>query len=321
MEKQLIVSRDFGFFSNLYSVIGALDYCEKHSKHPVVMFDSGAYLDLNRGPNWWLYYFEPSKLLSCDVQLVTTRAAHEQFSNEMALTLLQDRDRTAQLIEKYIHVKEPIKKRVEEFIGPYKHAYIIGIHIRGTDKYNEVPPIDMDRYITTVQKIAKGRPAGSWKLFVATDEQAILNTMMQYFGDAVIYNRAIRSSSSKAVHARSNSSYGNRLSGDYQYQIGLEALTEMITLSSCDIFVGCQSNLSFFAAAYNIDIPWINLAPSSHVINTTIHADLLAKEKVIQELVRERKTLLEKMSRTKPNLLVRISKSICSWVARQHMRK
>ena len=48
-----------GMFSEFFSVLGALDYGERHGAAGLrVDFRSPHYLDPDRGPNWWLYFFE-----------------------------------------------------------------------------------------------------------------------------------------------------------------------------------------------------------------------------------------------------------------------
>src|SRR5258708_8734083 len=48
-----------GLFSEFHSVVGALAYAEAHGVAAVrVDFRSALYVDPERGPNWWTYFFE-----------------------------------------------------------------------------------------------------------------------------------------------------------------------------------------------------------------------------------------------------------------------
>src|SRR6266508_1258441 len=48
-----------GLFSEFHSVVGALAYAEAHGAAAVrVDFRSALYVDAERGPNWWTYFFE-----------------------------------------------------------------------------------------------------------------------------------------------------------------------------------------------------------------------------------------------------------------------
>jgi hypothetical protein len=53
MSYRLVLSRNANIFSNLFSVLGVVDWCEANDARPAVRFDSGPQLDPERGPNWW----------------------------------------------------------------------------------------------------------------------------------------------------------------------------------------------------------------------------------------------------------------------------
>lgn len=289
--ERIIVSREFGFFSNLYSVIGALDWCEQTGEIPVIQFDSGVYLDKDRGPNWWEYFFELTPHLRGSHGTLVNRDKDSDFASKIALRTIPDRHRTAELIQKYIKLNPEIARSVDDFWDEHIDYFIVGLHIRGTDKVNEVPPLGVQEIIATVEKITKGRENGTWKLFVATDESRLLKVITKTFGNHVIFQPAIRSENAQPIHAEGAMAESSHVEKQYGYRLGLEALRDMIFLSRCDVFVGCQSNLSFFAAAWNPSTPWVNLSPSSLIINSKVHEDLVAKEEVIQELAKENKRL------------------------------
>jgi hypothetical protein len=292
----IIVSREHGFFSNMYSVVGAIDWCEKNNKIPTIQFDSGIYYEKECGDNWWENYFELEPHLKRANQPTVNREEYSAFASEMAMSLISDRYRTAQLIQKYITIKPNVAKIIENFWIRHTAPFTIGLHVRGTDKFNEVPPVDIKEVIDIIKRITKARDNSNWKLFIATDEQRLFEIIADNFCDNVIYQHTVRSACEQAVHTEESRNEFSKKVNNYGYKIGLEALTHMILLSGCDVLVGCQSNLSYFAAAWNPAIPWVNLSPSSLVINSTVHADLVAKEAVIQDLIKENKRLLEMSS-------------------------
>ena len=278
-----VVSRQYGFFSNVYSVLGALNHCEKTGETPVIYFNGGPYHDPARGENWWDHYFEPTIELSYDPSS-TERKDEEEFATNMALSLLSSRYRSSELIQKYIRPRDEIRRAINAFwdekIG---HAYTVGLHIRGTDKFNEVPPVPEDLILQTIERVA-GKCRDDWKLFVATDEQQILERVKNYFGSHVVYQDAIRSLNGDPIHAPDANT-------NDPYRLGCEAMIDAYCLARSNIFVGCQSNLSLFSAAIDSGLPWINMVPNSEVVNVNLHKDLVAKEAVIQSLISRQELL------------------------------
>jgi hypothetical protein len=274
---RIVVSRQFGFFSNVYSVLGALDHCEKTGETPVIHFSCGPYHDPARGGNWWDHFFEPTIELSYGPSS-TERKDEEAFAANMALSLLSNRYRCSELIQKYIRPRDEIRHAIDAFwhdkIG---HAYTIGLHIRGTDKFREVLPVPEDLILQTVERVA-GNCRDDWRLFVATDEQQILEKIKNYFGSRVVHQDAIRSLNGDPIHTPDANT-------NDPYRLGCEAIFDAYCLARSNIFVGCQSNLSLFSAAIDSSLPWINMVPNSEVVNINQNKDLMAKEAVIQSLV------------------------------------
>jgi hypothetical protein len=84
---------------------------------------------------------------------------------------------------------------------------------------------------------------------------------MDRFGDQVVFLDSIRSSNEHGLHRQISQSVWN--SGPLSntpypdmveqppYRIGFEAIRDALLLARCDVLFAAQSNLSFFAAAYN----------------------------------------------------------------------
>src|SRR5262249_22393065 len=85
------------------------------------------------------------------------------------------------------------------------------------------------------------------------------------------------------------------------YRMGLEAIRDALLLARCDVFLGSQSSLSYFVAAYNPQIPWMHVDSSIGAIWSGAFPELRAKEDVIQHLrqvVEERGQLIESLHQT-----------------------
>lgn len=279
-----VVSRDVGFFSNVFSVLGALD-CANDGDVTSIQFDTGPYLS-SRSANWWGDFFEWTPHIVAARAEALNHTEAELRASELAIRLTPNRYRTGELIQKFIRVRPEILSQVETLWRELVPSgqFVVGVHVRGTDKYDEVGLVPLARVMATIEQAVRGRDPDSWKLFLATDEQRIWQTFRERFRKQLVAYQAVRSKNHIAVHsADARKAAAN---SDYGYQLGTDALKDVLSLARCDLFIGCHSNLSYAAAGWNPDMPWINLAPTIQLPNRPVIESLLAKEKVIQELHR-----------------------------------
>lgn len=245
-----------GFFATFYSILGALDYYEKNSYAGItVNLDSYMYLDPNKGPNWWEYYFEP-------IQIGEEAKEHYIFSYEDTHSLIKKgysmpRQWAYEIIQKYIHLRPEIYTEVNQFIlKNFQNNYVIGLHYRGTDKILESPRISYERVYEIVQlflfKLSIAHP--NIKIYVATDEQNFLDFMKLYFPNQIISSPFVRSSTNDPIHY-STTIYQNN------YQKGKEALIDCLLLSRCNHLIRSDSSLSMVSTYFNPNIPTLTLTP------------------------------------------------------------
>jgi len=236
-----------GMFSLFSSVLGFLDFHEEKGCAVEVDFGKkGVYYDKKKGPNWWNYYFEPIALGDVGKAIEITDEQQSSFANKIHSQM--SRKEVHRLIENYIRIKKPIQAKIEAFIlQHFKDHFVIGIHYRGTDKISEAARVDYEAVYQEIEKAIDEKK--EFKLFVATDEQPFLDAISLRYPGKVISIEAIRSSSSKAVHA-------SRKNG---YQKGEEALIDCILLSKTNLLIRTSSNLSACSAFFNPDLTVIVL--------------------------------------------------------------
>ena len=64
---------------------------------------------------------------------------------------------------------------------------MIGLHYRGTDKASEAPKVPYEQVQMEVRQITDTLPEDfPYKIFVATDEQAFLDFMIQHFPGKIV---------------------------------------------------------------------------------------------------------------------------------------
>lgn len=238
------------------SVIGALDLYDqgKIAGLSVEFGKKGIYYDAERGDNWWNYYFEPIQLGNPGVKKINIA---KRMSCEVACRACQLREknnisfqRARTLIDKYIHIKPEISSDIERFIQlHFRGRFVIGVHYRGTDKITEAPKVAFECVAAHIETVMKKRPGAF--IFVATDDQHFLRYIMKRFPGQVLFQEAARSLDQCAVHNKKLVS---------SYRCGLEALTDCLLLSRCQLLIRTASNLSAASSMFQPHLPVMKLS-------------------------------------------------------------
>lgn len=248
---------DSGFFSCFRAVIGALDYYENNKASAPyesfqVKFLGGLYLDPFRGPNWWEYYFEPI-VSSSDPHDATPYC--EKIPPKTRSRLAYDAgsimpaERSHELIQKYIRIKPHIQQEVNAYVDThFKGCAMIGIHYRGTDKITEAPRVPYEQVYKTLRKTIANLTTDTYKIFVATDEQAFLDDIGSNFKNVICYD-CLRSANDTPLHY--SKAQESMSPSSNPYERGKEALIDCLLLAKCHILIRTQSNLSSAASDFN----------------------------------------------------------------------
>ena len=239
-----------GFFSLYLQAVYGIRFALRYKLTYYIDFGNGwySYSDPEKfdgDMNFWNYYFDQSlqrvevykaqhSTLDLYYETYPLRIWHKKFIRELS-----------DITRKHIVLKEDVKAIIEHKLQIFKQQKILGVHIRGTDHYTEMEPVPVSRIIKIIDKKRKKFD----KIFLATDDESILHTLLNKFGsDALIYHQASRSSDKVGVHT--NTISHNR------YQLGLEALTDCYCLAHCAEAVLVHSNLSYTALVLNPHLPY-----------------------------------------------------------------
>lgn len=247
-----------GFGAEFSAVLGALDFYEKGNYAGLrVEYSSGCYLDpYPSEPNWWNYYFEPINLGN------ENHSDQHHFSLQETITLSQTsfhlpRERNAELIQRYVHVRPEIQFQVESYFNKeFAGHYVIGVHHRGTDKALEVAviaPFYAENAVNNIIKNLKKSERKKVKIYVATDDQHFLDFMIKKFGKKIIYNNFVRSTDDRPLH------YGPTIYST-NYERGRDAIVDALLLSKTHILVRpAPSAFSWMSIVFNPHLPVIFL--------------------------------------------------------------
>ena len=204
--------------------------------------------------NMWEYYFYP-------VRNDVKKKYFLFFTKRPFRTLGEDKKQLVlfnEIITDRIRVKEYILNKVEKFWKEnLAGKKVIAVHYRGTDIYR---PKQKDFKKAKVEEcfdeidalLAEGYEA----IFLATDEESILEKFKDRYGSILFYSDIKRSHDGQALH----------LSGPNRREPGETAMIDVLLLSKCDFFLYGDTNLSVVARMFNpnmnaknMDVKYYNL--------------------------------------------------------------
>ena len=233
-----------GLFSEFCAVIGCLDHFERHRTiYEGLRVDfgrDGLYYEAASGWNWWEYYFEPIQIGDASGARITAVPLwqHDYFAERVEQRV--PRDHAAEMLARYIRVKPDIHAAVDAYCAEYLTGDTIGIHYRGTDKSEESPVVPYGRVAEALRAVPDDA-----RIFVATDEQAFLDYLMQAYPGRVIFRPMYRSQDRTPLHK----SPGHGRAG------GRDAVIDCLILARCNRLIRTASNLGLVAGWFKPHMP------------------------------------------------------------------
>ncbi|MBY0497761.1 MAG: hypothetical protein K2Y23_26430 [Cyanobacteria bacterium] len=237
-----------GLFSEAAAVIGCLEHYLRHpSLYAGMRVDfhtHGLYYDCARGPNWWEYYFEPIALGECRAAaLAVPDWQHDAFAERVELAM--PRRTAAGLVRRHMRPAAVIRQRVDAVWRSIADGTtVIGVHYRGTDKWEGARPVPYDTVIREVERVAQQLGDG-WRVFLATDEQSCVTRFSAALERRLVRLEIERSGDGTPLHTRPRQGA----------QHGEDAITDCLLLTRCHHLVRTDSDPGLFATFFNPDLP------------------------------------------------------------------
>ncbi|MDP3719154.1 MAG: nodulation protein NodZ [Acidobacteriota bacterium] len=239
-----------GLFSEVAAVVGCLAHYEArpelYAGLRVDFQEHGLYYDPAAGANWWEYYFEPVTIASSRkaIDRIVPPWQHDDFAEYVELDM--PRDVAAGIVKRHVRIRESMRNQVDRYwVAHADGAGMIGIHYRGTDKWEGAPPVPYEAVAAAVREASVAVGDAHCKIFVATDEQAFLDYMLTAYPGQVVYRQMPRSVDGHPIH---------KAPGD-GFRKGEDAVIDCLLLARCAQLVRTDSDLGLFATFFNPDLP------------------------------------------------------------------
>jgi hypothetical protein len=271
-----------GMFSEFHSVLGALAYAEARGASGVrVDFRSPIYIDRDRGPNWWTYFFAPAEMhvragaaAEPDDLHLTGRLAkygrHGGFCDLVngstpylyPMTYGLSPDELHRLLRTHVEVRPEIRDEVSRVVAQAfaGDAFVVGVHYRGTDSTHGLAgalldyrtrPVPYALYAGEVRRVLERAAPPRFRVAVATDEADFLEFMRREFGDAVFCVE-----DAPRVRAGGTAIHFNQTLGVSNYQKGKAGLIDCLLLAATSYLIKGRSNLSDASLAFSPRLPY-----------------------------------------------------------------
>jgi hypothetical protein len=176
--------------------------------------------------SWWLERYFSNQIYECQYNAHTlANLDNLKIKNKVYNHILKIKDEYLDRFD---------KKKLE--LGIDKDT--LGIQIRGTDKKQELPEIQIQSIFDSIDKVDKQ------KIFVATDDKYYLDGLLNRYGERIVYDNSLQiSSGSESIHH-------NCLN---RSQINEEVLSSVYLLSNCSHFLYSFSNVSLLALIMGVN--------------------------------------------------------------------
>lgn len=169
----------------------------------------------------------------------------------------QQRMLASDLVSKYFRIHSDIQFNVDIFWNEsLSNAYVLGVHMRGTDKAAHRRKIKPDEYMPYVFQFIDYFGTQNARIFLATDDEQYLQLFRKQFNindnnykfkDFVIMQNVVRSKGNVPIFKMRNMVRT-------KYELGIEVLMDIMLLSKCDWFLHSSSAVSEAVHYNNIQL-------------------------------------------------------------------
>ena len=250
-----IKSGKCGFFGDLFMTLNAIYFCRNYNIEYEVYWDKSLYCQSRKGLNAWEYFFKSSKIsksLKLTIEFYPS-VAEIEFSTKIK----DKRKEYFKLINETLKLNKDTQDHLNIALKNIKENFnnILGVHIRMTDAttgFEGRQKVTLDKYYNEIDSLSLNH--NYKKIYLATDSETVLEAFKYKYGEKLIYNQFIRSSSDKSIHGH----YDEGIDKD-SYIKGLEVIIDAYILSKCMFILKNHSRVSLFSLCLNPTLGFIDI--------------------------------------------------------------
>lgn len=172
---------------------------------------------------------------------------NKEYTESIHQWYYKNRVKANNILTQYISINSNIVDKANEIFNKLfdKDDYIIGCHIRGTDKKkhvggDKIEPSSYYKYINYLLQINKNA-----KIFLATDDTEYFNEFIKIYSNKVKYYGNV-------IRSKKNVFLDTTIKDNYKK--GEDVLIDCILLSKCNYLLKCSSAVSEFAIYLNLKL-------------------------------------------------------------------
>lgn len=205
--------------------------------------------DLQKGVDAFSKYFVPIGERYAEQLDKSYMVAYSHISDKLSTNSYNTSDDELQNLsdayKKYFVINSELNEYIQNETKKMNiSTHTIGVHVRGTDynKHFKNHPVVVtkEEYLLETKRMLD--EYGYEKVFLATDEKAVVELFKRELGESVIYYKDVyRGDGTESVHGSNDSRYRHR------YKLGCEVLRDVYTLSQCGALIAGLSNVPLLA--------------------------------------------------------------------------
>lgn len=242
-------SASFGMCSQLLVILNRINCAELLGMTPCVnWYNSELYKEdaaVNGTTNIFEYYFKPINGITAEIAEKSHFVVYDDRNKGYGFDLLyvplaenvynwteKDLDKYAELAKKYLVFRRNVERRIRSGINAmFQGKKVLGVHGRGGDMklafWNHPICVTGEEYARAAEKAMRKMHADC--VFLATDDQEILDTFKKHFGEKLLYYKDVVRSDGRLHNALIEVDRPR-----HHYQLGYEILRDVYTLAHCD---------------------------------------------------------------------------------------
>jgi hypothetical protein len=244
-----------GFGARFVKTLELLNYAKRHNVELNIEY---GYKDKKKSKYFSRLFQPTSKRFFSNNKYIKIEDTSE-IEKGVDLNLLLDiKSANKMLLETYV-LSDSLKLELDDFIETnFKDERVLGVHYRGTDKEGEAPRLQEDLFFQEIQKYIE---KGFSKIFISTDEVAILEKVKIFFYPIpVIYRQdAFRSADGDQFHRKAENA---------KDLINHDALMNILILSKTDFLLKTASIMSDCCFIFTPNLPY-KILSAPHSSNLT----------------------------------------------------